>query len=452
MKIYKRVIGCILLAAMLVCTLNINVYAQISTDEALVQTYVESVNDEEWLNLPGLFCAEEEFALQAILSEESNQTNHIGVYNVTQIHDYEMYEIEDYEGVEYSDYCNVVEYLLYFDCSVNESDVFFKEGDNYFRLVIGTEGNTRKILELSVASDDCLEKITETDSEILSVVEYTEYANDRNEVIDSLDGYETLVVQEEDNCNQGISTAAQYGPKTLLSYAFPSTIKIRKTSDGQVYTRNFKNYCYVVLASEFSCGTDGEVLPHMNALRANALCIRNVGWYRTLYPLSATGGYHITDSSSNAQNYEWGYESTVSTTFSRQVTAVNNIWAVMMFDCDKKLFYAPYGSGSYNGNRNTTDPKLYQNGANYLATELGYDYKDILHYYYDNVNSEKITYGTIVICNYHNKATTYTARAEGHGQKCTTCGYIEFTAHTWKYCGSYNECTVCKYRTSSTQN
>ena len=76
--------------------------------------------------------------------------------------------------------------MLYFDCSVNESDVFFKEGDNYFRLIIGT---------------------------------------------------------------------------------------------------------------------DGVTTPHMHALRANALCIRNVGWYRTLFPLNATGGYHLTDSPNNSQRY-----------------------------------------------------------------------------------------------------------------------------------------------------
>ena len=37
MKIYKRIIGCILLVAMLVGTLNINVYAQITEDEALLR-------------------------------------------------------------------------------------------------------------------------------------------------------------------------------------------------------------------------------------------------------------------------------------------------------------------------------------------------------------------------------------------------------------------------------
>ena len=102
MKNYKRFIGWILLISMFVGTLTNTVYAQINEtiyeqDEALVHAYVERVNGEEWVNLPELFCAEQETTLSAILSEENNRTNNVGIYNVTYIHDYEMYEIEDLE-------------------------------------------------------------------------------------------------------------------------------------------------------------------------------------------------------------------------------------------------------------------------------------------------------------------------------------------------------------------
>ncbi|MBQ8517978.1 MAG: SpoIID/LytB domain-containing protein [Agathobacter sp.] len=438
---------------MLFGALTNNAYAQLSEnqtetiqlqDEALINTYVERVNSEQWMNLPELFCAEQEAVILAVLSEESNKTENVGIYNVTNINAYTMYEIDDYAEDEYSNYCDVAEYLLHLDCNVKESNLFFKEDDNYFRLVTGTQGGSRKILELSVAPDVLLEKIVEAGSAIVSVEDLTEYTDARSEVVNSMDDFETRVVQEYDNSNNNISIAAEYSPKTLSSYSFPNTITILKSEDNKIYSRNFKDYCYVVCSTEFSCGTDGVTTVHTEALKAFSLCVRNVGWYRSLYPYNVTAGYNVTDNT-NTQAYNWSIESSVTTSYPRHASAVDAIWNVMMFDGAKNLFYPSYRSGSYNTNRDSSLSIFYQNGSNYLATELGYNFEQILHFYYDPAIGDQITSGPIIICTSHNRELAYTKTIDGHGRKCATCGYVVLTSHTWKSYVDHYECTICGY-------
>lgn len=447
MKIKKTIA---LLGMIFMLMITSNVYAQLDVnqenivdeqDESLILTYVEYVNTGNAVNIPTLYCSQEEKVLGAILSNEKNKEENIGIYNVNQINGYNLIELKNYDDAINSDYKNVKEYLLNLECDVKESNQFFKSGDNYFRVLIGEENFSRKILELSVVSETQLEKIIESKTDVITEEKIIDYVAERNEVINNLNGFEIKMVDE----NISLLAGADYTPKSLASYAFPSTIKILNTNDNVIYTRNFKNYCYVVCAGEFGCGTDGETYAHQEALKAFSLCVKNVSWYRCLYPYNVTGGYNITDNT-QTQVYDWNIENSVTYSYPRHKIAMDSTWETMMFDCAKKLFYASYRSGGYNGNENTEMSVFYQNGANYLATELNYNYTEILHYYYDDAIGEEITSGPIIVCATHNKALAYTKNVNGHGNACLTCGYITFTPHTYvKYNDKYYKCSVCGY-------
>lgn len=229
-------------------------------------------------------------------------------------------------------------------------------------------------------------------------------------------------------------------------YSYPPSIRVRNTSTDKTVVVDFKKYCNVVLVSEFGCGTDGTsaqkvVMPE--AAKALAICVRNYGWYRYLYPYNPQGGYDVTDNT-NTQCYNWNLSSTYQT-YSTQCDALNKIWNYMMFDSNKKLFLPGYGAGKYNGNKNSTKAIVMQNGANYLAREKKYRFDEILHYYYDNppVSFTQISSGKIIVCESHTLSSKYTSTIYGHGHPCTYCGYYKEERHNWISFSTYYKCSVC---------
>ena len=65
-----------------------------------------------------------------------------------------------------------------------------------------------------------------------------------------------------------------------------------------------------------------------------------------------------------------------------------------------KVFFASFWSGSYNDSGAGTG-RLRQNGSDYLATELGYSWSEILHYYYDNSAYNNPNVGTVQTYEYY---------------------------------------------------
>lgn len=237
----------------------------------------------------------------------------------------------------------------------------------------------------------------------------------------------------------------------MNSYALPSTITIKKTSTGTSSEIDFVIYCYVVAASEFAVGTDGTSYVGTEALRAFALCVRNFGWYRTIYPMSTTA-YDVTDSSSNCHNFDWNIYNLkaagIGQTYPRIVQAVTYIWKVMMFDSQKKLFLPPYYAGTYASGYiiRFGESNFSQNGANYWATEKGKTYKEILHYYFDNAKGVMISKGTIILCGTHSLTGSYYSSAKGHSKTCATCGYFStLSSHSYAVYNGIVKCSVCGY-------
>lgn len=77
------------------------------------------------------------------------------------------------------------------------------------------------------------------------------------------------------------------------------------------------------------------------------------------------------------------------------VSAISSYRCVSSSATGSKLFSTAYFAGSNNGNGAGTG-QLRQNGSNYLANS-GYDWKEILHYYYDNSSYNNPNVGIVRI-------------------------------------------------------
>lgn len=445
MRKITRICAVVLLVVMLIEEMDITIWAQdgandSKVDNEIVEQYVESINNGTYSDIAALFCEEQRDGLSKFFSDEENLQKGIGVYNVISIQEYALEKLDACIDIDY-EFEEVKRYLLYMDCEVKESTQYFKEGGNYFQLITGKENNRRVILELSVATDVILENAIEIGTALITESQYESFRNERIEMFEEMEGFQMKTANDEESDSKARAT---FSPKTLSSYAFPIYIRVKNSSDGLVYQKNFKDYCYVVCATEFAYGTDGKKEVHEEAMKAFCLCVRNFGWYRSLYPYSATEGYDVTDNVIT-QSYDWTFEDLIDSKFPHCKSAMNTMWNVMMFDGAKKLFIPVYKAGSYNANVNSSQSTFYQNGSNYLATVKGYTYEEILHYYYDDAIGNEISSGPIIVCSSHVDAIRYTTTLLGHGKKCLSCGYIALTSHTWVNYNTYCKCSVCGY-------
>lgn len=276
--------------------------------------------------------------------------------------------------------------------------------------------------------------------EVFGDIAYESYVLERTQMLEELDEFELKNVWQEE-IQSGVSTFATYQPQTVTSYTFPSTIRVKKSTDGEVYVIDFRDYCNVVLASEFGVGTDGKAYPHTEAIKVMSLCVRNFAWYRSLYPYNATEGYDVTDNTTT-QAYKWSIAETVEEDYPRHVQIMDEMWNVMMFDGNKKLFIPSYLAGKYNASKSTGVISLvYQNGANYLAIEKGYTYKEILLYYYQ-ADGYQISASPIIVCDSHVRNVEYYTTGLKHGQECQICGHIVMTSHSWVQSGTKYRCKI----------
>lgn len=147
-----------------------------------------------------------------------------------------------------------------------------------------------------------------------------------------------------------------------------------------------------------TCNEIGNAGYDTNALKANIIAVKMCGWWaiEAEYRRKAYGCDIIYG--------DVAYKSKINTTSANtQIVqdAVSDLagWRmVSSSDTGAKLFYASYFAGSANTTGKGTG-RLRQNGSNYLADSLGYSWKDILHYYYDNSSYNNPNVGTVQITN-----------------------------------------------------
>ncbi len=254
------------------------------------------------------------------------------------------------------------------------------------------ENNEMKIVQFNRPSSAVLDDIVvptlsssggSYESEIagINVIEQAEnglVVNAREDIL--TDGFDTKSVtgiindEADENGEYGTSTTASGTEdfpnlSTYSKYSYPSSIsvKLNKTGNSKIVSVNFETYIKNTLPNEWYASWDHA------SLRAGAYCVKMVGWYRKIKPVSSSGGYDVTQ---GTQKYVPDTEVTATN------NAVNYIKGYGMADSTNKIFYPEYAAGTEGSAGKQSGGQLKQWGSQYLASEKGYTYKQILNYYY----------------------------------------------------------------------
>ena len=145
-----------------------------------------------------------------------------------------------------------------------------------------------------------------------------------------------------------------------------------------------------------TCNEIGNEGYHTNALKANVIAVKMCGWWAKEASYREAYGCDI-------KNGDVNYRSSLLTTTANTQTVTDAVEAMdgyIMVSSGGKVFFASFWSGSYNDSGAGTG-RLRQNGSDYLATELGYSWSEILHYYYDNSAYNNPNVGTVQTYEYY---------------------------------------------------
>lgn len=194
--------------------------------------------------------------------------------------------------------------------------------------------------------------------------------------------------------------AMSYCPNALLQQLTPQSGHLNpRTEPSIIY---FKDENGIIRSSSFTefivngtCNEVGNMGYTIDALKANAMAVKMVGWYCVWAGYFIDEGYDIP--------YGWVACMSYYSTSEENTQTVRNVVASIsdyrMVTSTGQLFYASYFAGDYDYS-GFNSGQLRQNGCQYLSYEWGYTWEQILHYYYDNSSfNANSSVGTIQITN-----------------------------------------------------
>lgn len=223
--------------------------------------------------------------------------------------------------------------------------------------------------------------------------------------------------------------------------AIPSTITVMD-ENGYIETVDFDDYIFNV-----TCNEIGDLGFDEDALKANVMAVKMIGWFAQKAHCYGDKGYDI----------GYGMVTYLSTNRATQAgraavqEAMNEVANYCMVSSEAtggKLFTSNYAKGKYGYYAShASSGVLKQYGSNYLAEEMNYDWKEILHFYYDNATYNYPNLGIVQIRCISHTYGTYTHDEDFHWRVCTICGQsTEKEAHHWTTVGTVKKCSICGRR------
>ena len=290
-------------------------------------------------------------------------------------------------------------YILALSCDVSIENEFFFNGINYFLVVFAQEDGEMKIIQFNRPTMKLLENSliqtmdangSNSDERLsgINVIQQAENGvcvNANNEILSN--NFTTIYASNEGEDDSIEVYAGGTGNYPNLNhyaiYSYPEEIKVKmnKTGNGNIKTVAMEEYIKCTLPNEWMGSWNAD------ALKAGAYCVKMVGWYRTLKPVSSTGGYHVTQ---GTQNY------IESSNYSTTDSAVNAIRCSGMANSTCNLFFPEYARGVKGDKGVKASGKLKQYGTLALAQD-GYGYRNILNYYY---SGSSYSDGDVVLFSY----------------------------------------------------
>ncbi|SED11835.1 hypothetical protein [Paenibacillus sp. GP183] len=146
-----RIFSLLLLLSLNMFTANL-VYAKDASAEKLVTSYIKSINEKNWSDIPGLWVKGQRDELIDFFNNKQNKKQMVGIFNIKKAHlvaskqiPYEYGQI--YLPSRYIESFNAPQiFYVAVDFKVYKEDKYHINGVNYFFIVTAIEDGKRKIV------------------------------------------------------------------------------------------------------------------------------------------------------------------------------------------------------------------------------------------------------------------------------------------------------------------
>lgn len=405
-------------------------------DEELIFNYFRTISEKDYEANFELHCEEQRAVLRSVAQQ--NARERMGMWSVSSVDLGSAAILADVTGSPHveerggeNSRNTARTYLVKCGMTVYQDTPYYFEGNNYLVITVDGEGGARRIFNDTLAAPELVLKYEEREAD-------KKYFGRR-------------FTEERGGYGPILSDGTKIG--STHSGTMPSTIRVRRKSLGNRIDRvNFKTYCKVVACAEVGYSSSG----HANYHKSSILAVKNYGWWRVLNPRNASSGFDIEDNQDD-QIYNPEKHNISSSSYSRLMGHVNDVWNVIMVNSEKKVFKAMYATGNSTNHTYQHRGRLYHYGAKVFA-EQGRGYKWILEYYYsyssrnDSDNSYyPASSGAIIVCSSHSGGSVIGKTAASHTRRCASCSYHYKQNHSWQAQGHQMYCTVCNFTVTASR-
>lgn len=348
-------------------------------NQKLAYDYWDFINEGDWNAWANLHTPMRRANYIDLVSDPNNHSSSVGILTVNSAEVLSIEKVSNAYAPIYDELNSVYDsendyecYLVGVNTQVENDNGYFYNGINYNLMMLV---NQNSVWEVGGISNCPLELLGNKEP---------------NLIIDTIDNYQlrmgrSIAIPRE---------SPGYGLKTFSG--IPSTISVLD-KDGKTKHQNIDMTDFVENVTCNEVGTKGY---NVEALRANAMAAKMAGcWY------IASGQYK--DFGYDIKHGTVNYLATLLTNATQTATVesavadVDGWYVISDSKSGGKLFFTSYYGADAANNAGKGLGRLKQNGSNYLATNSSYkyDWKQIIHYYYDNSSYNNPTVGIVNISN-----------------------------------------------------
>lgn len=369
-----------------------NGYENDTIYRTMIENYYEMVNAGKQENILELYTDELALSVSDFFSDINNKVLQRGIFGVNTAIITNVVPVS--YGEEYwhngNIYNNVNTYFVKCKMDVEFPDKYYTQGNNYFIFYIGEDSEKSiKILNIEIPTNNYIMYYDSNEEDCI------EYIHNRNIMIY---GEDLDAIQSRQQTSE---------PSIYVDYV-KNPSKIRVLVNGNVVTRELKDYCKTVAAGEIT------VLKNTEALRACALSIKMFAIHHILSAATGTN-YDI-----NATDQVFNENNTRTEACNNAVDYTFNYFLLDMYGSMFKTFYRKSSSSTDGQYCKQNGGILSQLEADDLAAVKSW--KDILKYYY--TRTPDISYYNTAVKSGSLIITTAHVHDWSGGTTCGYCGAI----------------------------
>ena len=133
-----------------------------TASEQRIYDMVNSINHKNWEEYVSYASEDTYDTDKRYFTNEENEKNHLGLFNVKSVEMDEIYPVELEKAAAYTGYdiagkpSEFAAYFVCWNCSVHQDAKYFKNGENYFFILLRNENNEWKRVQFSGADPEWL--------------------------------------------------------------------------------------------------------------------------------------------------------------------------------------------------------------------------------------------------------------------------------------------------------